>query len=60
MTQKTHEQRPPIQAVRKRRELFDAQDKIEAQRDVLIGKIEMQMKQKQTCRQIFTVQWRVE
>ncbi len=44
----------------KRRELFDAQDKIDAQRDELIGKIEMQMKQKQMCRQVFTVRWRVE
>ena len=33
---------------KKRRELFDAQDRIDKQRDVLIGKIEQQLKQRQS------------
>ena len=44
---------------RKRRELFDAQDKIDAQRDELIDRIEMQMKQKQACHRIVTLRWRL-
>jgi adenine-specific DNA-methyltransferase len=44
---------------RKRRELFEAQDKIDAQRDELIGKIEMQMKYGHTCSKIFTIRWSI-
>jgi adenine-specific DNA-methyltransferase len=44
---------------RKRRELFDAQDKIDAQRDELIGKIEMQLKSKHTYSSIMVFRWRI-
>ena len=42
---------------RKRRELFDAQDAIDVQRDELIGKIEQQMRQKQAVQTVFTMRW---
>ena len=41
----------------KRRELFDAQDAIDLQRDGLIGKIESQMRQRHTVRPLFNVRW---
>lgn len=41
----------------KRRELYDAQDQIDAQRDTLIGDIEKQLKQKQTFTPLFTIRW---
>jgi len=41
----------------KRRELYDAQDQIDAQRDSLIGDIEKQLKQKQTFDPLFTIRW---
>ena len=44
---------------RKRRELYDAQDSIDEQRDELIGKIEMQLKQRQSVQALFCVRWKV-
>ena len=41
----------------KRRELYNAQDQIDAQRDSLIGDIEKQLKQKQTFDPLFTIRW---
>ena len=42
---------------KKRRELFDAQDGIDEQRDGLIGKIEKQLKQRQSLERLFAVRW---
>ena len=42
---------------RKRRELFDAQDAIDVQRDELIGKIEKQMQQRTSVLPLFTLRW---
>jgi hypothetical protein len=42
---------------RKRRELYEAQDKIDAQRDELIGKIEAQLRQRKTVVPLYTVRW---
>ena len=44
---------------RKRRELFDAQDAIDAQRDELIGRIEKQLRQRHTLKPLFTFRWRL-
>lgn len=44
---------------RKRRELFDAQDAIDAQRDELIGRIEKQLRQRHTLRPVFVFRWRL-
>ncbi len=44
---------------RKRRELFEAQDAIDVQRDELIGKIETQMQQRCRIKSIFNVKWRL-
>ena len=44
---------------RKRRELFDAQDAIDAQRDELIGGIEGQLRQKHTVQIVFRFCWRL-
>jgi adenine-specific DNA-methyltransferase len=44
----------------KRRELFDAQDAIDVQRDELIGRIEKQLRQRHTLDPLFTVRWRLE
>ncbi len=44
---------------KKRRELFDAQGSIDEQRDGLIGKIEEQLKQRQTQQSIFFVKWTI-
>ena len=41
----------------KRRELYDAQDQIDVQRDSLIGDIEKQLKQKQIFNKIFAIRW---
>lgn len=41
----------------KRRELYDAQDQIDGQRDSLIAEIEKQLKQKQMFDQRFTIRW---
>ena len=43
----------------KRRELFDAQDAIDHQREDLIGKIEKQLKHTSEVRMLFTIRWRV-
>lgn len=43
----------------KRRELFDAQDAIDQQREDLIGKIEKQLKHRRTVQPLFTLRWRV-
>jgi adenine-specific DNA-methyltransferase len=43
----------------KRRELFDAQDAIDKQREDLIGKIEKQLKHTSAIQVLFTVRWRV-
>ena len=44
---------------RKRRELYNEQDRIDEQRDELIRKIEAQLKQRQEVKQVFIVRWRV-
>ena len=44
---------------RKRRELFDAQDAIDAQRDELIKQIEGQLRQRHTLKPMFTFRWRL-
>ena len=44
---------------RKRRELFDAQDAIDAQRDELIGRIEKQLRQRHTLEPVFAFRWRL-
>jgi adenine-specific DNA-methyltransferase len=44
---------------RKRRELFDAQNAIDAQRDELIGRIEKQLRQCHTLNPVFTFRWRL-
>ena len=43
----------------KRKMLFDAQDKIDADKDRLIGEIESQLKQQTAEEEIFTVRWSV-
>ena len=43
----------------KRRELFDAQDAIDQQREDLIGKIEKQLKHSSTVQTLFTIRWRI-
>jgi len=44
---------------RKRRELFDAQDAIDVQRDELIDKIEKQMQQRTSLLPIFALKWEI-
>jgi adenine-specific DNA-methyltransferase len=44
---------------RKRRELFDAQDAIDAQRDELIKRIEGHLRQKHSLETIFRFRWEV-
>jgi len=44
---------------RKRRDLFDVQDAIDAQRDELIGRIEKQLRQRHTLKSLFTFRWRL-
>jgi len=43
----------------KRRELFDAQDAIDAQREKLIEGIERQLKQRRSVRALFCIRWEV-
>jgi len=43
----------------KRRELFDAQDAIDAQREELIKNIEKQLKQRRSVKVLFTIRWTV-
>lgn len=44
---------------RKRRELFDAQDAIDSQRDELIARIEKQLQQRHSSQPVFTFRWRI-
>lgn len=44
----------------KRRELFDAQDAIDGQREELIGKIERQLRHSRAIQMLFTVRWRIQ
>ena len=44
---------------RKRRELFDRQDEIQAIRDSLIDELEKQLKQNVTATRLFTIEWEV-
>jgi len=44
---------------RKRRDLFEAQDAIDAQRDELIGRIEKQLRQRHASTSVFTFRWRL-
>lgn len=44
---------------RKRRELFDAQDAIDVQRDELIKRIEGQLRQRHTLNPVFTFRWKL-
>jgi len=44
----------------KRRELFDAQDAIDRQREELIDKIEKQLKHTSTVQVLFTIRWRLQ
>ena len=44
---------------RKRRELFDAQDAIDAQRDELIKRIEGQLRQRHAVKPVFCFRWRL-
>ena len=44
---------------KKRRELFDQQDRIDAQRDELIEKIERQLKQKHETEKVFRIRWNI-
>ena len=44
---------------RKRRELFDAQDAIDARRDELIRRIEKQLRQHHTLKSLFSFRWRL-
>lgn len=43
----------------KRKTLFEAQDKIDAEKDRLIGEIEAQLQQRITMEEVFTVRWRL-
>ena len=44
---------------RKRRELFDAQDAIDSQRDELISQIEKQLRQRHMLKSVFAFRWRL-
>jgi adenine-specific DNA-methyltransferase len=44
---------------RKRRELFDAQDAIDSQRDELIARIEKQHQQRHSSKPVFSFRWRL-
>jgi len=44
----------------KRRELFDAQDAIDQQREDLIGKIEKQLQHSSDTQALFTIRWRLQ
>lgn len=44
---------------RKRRELYNQQDRIDEQRDELIQKIEAQLRQRQEVKRMFIVYWRL-
>ena len=44
----------------RRKDLFIAQDEVEARREALIADIESKLKQKQELTQLFTIRWRLE
>jgi hypothetical protein len=44
----------------RRKDLFIAQDEVEARRETLIADIEVKLKQKQESTQLFTIRWRLE
>jgi hypothetical protein len=44
---------------RKRRELFDAQDAIDGQRDELIKRIEGHLRQRHAVKPVFCFRWRL-
>ena len=44
----------------KRRDLFNAQDAIDAKREDLIGKVEEKLKQTSSVQPLFTIRWRVQ
>jgi adenine-specific DNA-methyltransferase len=44
----------------KRKDLFVAQDEVEARRDGLISSIEVRLKQEQKSETIFTIRWKLE
>ncbi len=46
-----------VERNRKRRELFDAQDAIAAQRDELIGRIEQQLRRRHMLKSVFAFRW---
>jgi len=48
-----------VERNRKRRELFDAQDAIDGQRDELIKRIEGQLQQRHTVKPVFCFRWRL-
>jgi adenine-specific DNA-methyltransferase len=43
----------------RRRDLYDAQDSIDGERDTLISGIEKQLKQQHTVQSLFTIRWRL-
>lgn len=45
---------------KKRRELYDAQDTIDAERDKLIADIKKQLKREHKVQLLFTIRWRLE
>jgi hypothetical protein len=45
--------------IEKRKTLFDAQDKIDADKDRLIAETEAKLEQKTAEEEIFTIRWRV-
>ena len=50
---------PSVLRSGKRRDLYEAQDRIDKHRDELIGRIESQLKQKHTTATLFTIRWRI-
>ena len=61
MTEKLDAQKDPrdLEAMRdrKRRELFERQDEIQARRDSVIDELEKQLKQQVTATQLFAAEW---
>jgi len=49
----------PAKPHHQRRELFDAQDAIDAPRGELIGRIEKQLRQRHTLKPLFAFRWRL-
>jgi len=43
----------------KRQRLFEAQDEVDGQRDILIEKIEAQLKERHSLLSMFTVRWEI-